>query len=126
MGKFDRQIATALKLIEENGQLIKWRIINDPVASDPTTPWILDEAVTEDKDAYICFLPVDRWTMQSLGFMPGTVIPAGLEMGLMGSQEFNPDLKDVVIRDGKELRIDTINILSPNGQPILYTMIFKQ
>jgi len=126
MAQFDRQIKTAIKLILKNGVAAKWRIIDDPVTDEELTPWKPGAYTPEDKDVVICFLPVSTQAMQSFNFINGTDVPKGSTMGLMGNVDFEPNLKDVVIYDGKQLRIASIDLLSPNGQKILYTVIFKQ
>lgn len=125
MARFDRAIQTALRLIAKNGQKVVWRTINDAAPSDPSQPWNPGAATPVDNDATICFLPVDRQTMETFNFIKGTEVPKGSVMGLMGNVPFAPNLKDVVIRDGVELRIATIDVLSPNGQKVLYTVVFQ-
>lgn len=125
MARFDRQIQTALRLIAKNGQKVKWRVIDDAAPSDPSQPWNPGPATPVDRDVAICFLPVDRQTMETFNFIKGTEVPKGSVMGLMGQVPFDPNLKDVVIRDGVEMRIASIDLLSPNGQKILYTMVFQ-
>lgn len=129
MGVFDDDIATALELIEENGQLVKWRQLSNNDTDDETDkPWKTDtEAVTPptDFDVHICFLPIDRVGAQSLRYLAGTEVAVGSMYGLMGAVDFEPSIKDVVIRDGKELAISSIDLLSPNGQKILYTVVFE-
>ena len=125
MARFDRAIQTALRLIAKNGEKVKWRVIDDAAAPDPSQPWNPGPATPEDKDVTICFLPVDLQTMETFTFIKGTEVPKGSVMGLMGNVPFNPNLKDVVIRDGVELRIANIDVLSPNGQKVLYTVVFQ-
>lgn len=125
MARFDRQIQTALRLIKKNGQKATWRTIDDADPSNPSQPWNPGPANPVDNDAIICFLPIDRQTMETFNFIKGTEVPKGSVMGLMGQVKFEPNLKDVVIRDGVEMRISSIDVLSPNGQKILYTMVFQ-
>lgn len=123
MARFDRQIQTALRLIAKNGQNVAWRIITD--TSNPSQPWNPGEPTTDDKPVKICFLPVDKQTYESIAFRAGTDIPKVSVLGYMGAVNFEPNLKDVVIRDGVELRIAYIDKLAPNGQNILYTVLFQ-
>lgn len=125
MARFDRAIQTALRLIAKNGEKVVWRVIDDAAPSDPSQPWNPGPATPVDNAATICFLPVDRQTMETFTFIKGTEVPKGSVMGLMGNVPFEPNLKDVVIRDGKELRIANIDVLSPNGQKVLYTVMFQ-
>ena len=126
MGRFDRQIQTAKRLIAKNGQAVKWRIVRDAAPADPSQPWKpTNNATPVEKDATICFLTVDKETYESLSYMTNGEVPMGAVLGLMGAVDFEPSLKDVVIRDGKELRLFNIDELKPNGQTILYTMVFK-
>lgn len=125
MARFDRAIKTALRLIAKNGEKVKWRVIDDPVSVDPSQPWNPGLATPDDKDVIICFLPIDRQMMETLTFIKNTEVSKGSVMGLMGNVPFSPNLKDVVIRYGVELRIANINVLSPNGQKVLYTVVFQ-
>lgn len=126
MARFDRQVQTAKKLIAKNGQLVKWRIVRDAAPVDTAQPWKPTNPVTPvEHDVTICFLTVDRDTYETLSYMAGGEVPMGAVMGLMGAVNFEPSLKDVVIRDGKELRLFNVEELNPNGQTILYTMVFR-
>ena len=126
MAQFDRQVQTALKLIAKNGQAVKWRVVRDEPPVDASQPWKpTNDATPVEKDVSICFLTVDRMTFETLSFMNGGEVPTGAVLGYMGAVDFEPSLKDVVIRDGKELRLENIDVLSPNGQTMLYTVVFK-
>lgn len=126
MARFDRQIQTALRLIKKNGEAVKWRVVDDAAPADPSQPWNPGPATPIDNDVFICFLPVDLKTQETFTFIKGTEVPKGSVMGLMGNVPFEPNLKDVVIRNGAELRLAYIDVLSPNGQKILYTMVFQK
>ncbi|WBF76821.1 hypothetical protein PSV3_00119 [Septimatrevirus PSV32] len=125
MARFDAAIKTAQRLIAKNGEKVKWRVIEDAAPADPNKPWEPGPALPDDKDVTICFLPVDRQTQETFNFIKGTEVPKGSVMGLMGNVPFEPNLKDVVIRNGVELRLAYIDVLSPNGQKVLYTMVFQ-
>jgi hypothetical protein len=124
MARFDRQIATALRLIQKNGQAITWRsLTNDP---DPAEPWNAANTVVEHSGIFICFVPVrDRETRKLFQYLTGMEVQVGQLAGLMGNVNFNPTAKDIVIRDGVELRISNLDLLSPNGQKILWTLEFQ-
>lgn len=126
MGQFDRQVKTALKLIAKNGQAVKWRIVRDGAPVDSSQPWKPTQPATPvEHDVTICFLPINKEMRETIAYLRGTEVPTGSVMGYMGAVNFEPSLKDVVIRDGKELRLENIDVLSPNGQIILYTAVFK-
>lgn len=42
----------------------------------------------------------------------------------MGAVEFTPAINDVVLRGSETLRIKSIDIVAPNGDPILYKLEF--
>ncbi|URA06920.1 head-tail joining protein [Xanthomonas phage Pfeifenkraut] len=124
MARFDRQIATALRLIQKNGQLVQWRQLQR--TDDPADPAAVIEGPPVDHNVYICFLPVDKDTKEFIAYLRGTnEIKIGSVIGLMGNVPFTPDGSDYVIRDGKSLEIFNIDLLSPNGQKVLYTVEFK-
>lgn len=123
MARFDRQVATALKLIAKNGESVTWRTIPDATPSDPDKPWRPGTTTPVDNPVIICFLPASEKTFS---YMNASEVPKGAFMGLMGNVPFEPKLKDVAIRNGKQLRISAIDLLSPNGQKILYTVVFEE
>lgn len=126
MAQFDRQIATAQRLIKKNGQQITWRKINDATPADPDAPWNGGTQTVVEKQPFICFVPAkDSSTRIFMAYLAGTEVKTGRLAGLMGAVDFVPDDKDIVVRDGVELRIDSIDKLSPNGQAVLYMIEFK-
>lgn len=125
MARFDRQIASAKRLIEKNGEKCIWRSIPAETPADPDKPWNGGTNVPVESDVFICFVPVrNRDSRQFIEALAGTEVQIGKLAGLMGNVPFEPNLNDVVIRNGVELRMTTIDLLSPNGQKILYTLEF--
>lgn len=130
MGQFDRQIATVKRLVLKNGELVTWRIPTaeppDPSPSD--TPWkpVADDATDYD-NVPVCFLPVGTINNELMHLLKGTEVTTGSVKGLMGAVSFVPAANAVVVRsNGETLRIKSIDTLSPNGQIILYTIVFDQ
>lgn len=125
MARFDRQIATAKRLIKKNGQLVQWR--QRTSVADPDQPWLGGAPVDTFHDVYIAFVSDeqkdDRKSNMYMEAAPSTTI--GRIPGLMGAVDFVPSLEDVVIRDGAELRLVTMDILRPNNQVIMYTLEFE-
>ena len=116
---FTRQITTAKRLIQKNGQLVQWKKTVKDVSA--TNPWEQVETVSVSNDVYICFLSsTDPW----LRYIKGSDVPLGGIYGLMGQTSFSLSIGDVVIRDGKELRIKEIDSFAPNGEIILNTIEF--
>lgn len=125
MAQYDRQIATAIRLIAKYGQAVTWRSANE--TENALEPWKATAGTPTDTEVSICFVPAkDNEWRKLFYYLKGTEVPAGKLAGLMGQVSFTPSLKDVVIRDGKTLRIANIDLLSPNGQKILYTLEFDE
>lgn len=124
MARFDRQIETALRLIKRNGQIVSWSQVV-PGAPDPTKPWLPVGTTQTTYTPFICFLPLDRDGKEFLMSVGGAEAVSGAYYGLMGNVGFVPNLKDTVTRDGVKLEIASIDLLSPNGQKILYTIMFN-
>lgn len=124
MARFDRQIATAQRLIKKNGAAVKWRkFVKTEV---PGKPWETTQTIV-DHDAIVCFLPMTKSLYETLAFIPGTDVAIGSTMGLMGQVTFDIEDTDVVLDyDGKELAIESVQTLAPNGQKILHTVVFKK
>lgn len=127
MAQFDRQIATAVRLIEKYGQAVTWTTVNDGAPPDAAKPWKPAEAADTPNEATICFVPVrDNDWRKLLAYLKGTEVPTGKLAGLMaGNVSFTPKLKDVVVRDGVTLNVTNIDLISPNGQKILYILEFE-
>jgi|SRR5688572_25129759 len=127
MGQFDRQIATAVRLIAKYGQAVTWQTVVDGAPVDAGQPWKPTEAADTPNEATICFVPVrDNDWRKLLAYLKGSEVPVGKLAGLMaGNVAFDPKLKDIVIRDGVTLNVTNIDLLSPNGQKILYILEFE-
>lgn len=124
---YSRQTAAALRQIKAKGELVTWRIPAVAAVADPTQPWIVTNgAAAVDKSVSIVFLPLNRRLSQLIQYAPGTEVIAGEVYGLMGAVDFVPELTGTVIRtSGKVLAIQSIDPLEPNGEVIIYTVIFK-
>lgn len=123
MARFDRAIATAQRLIKKNGQSVVWRQVID--TPNPDQPWKAPTQVVTDHPVVIAFIPMTREYKEMFVFKDKSEVTSGFVVGLMGQVPFTPGPKDVVIRNGKTYDIETLDLLSPNGQQILWTMIFK-
>lgn len=122
---YDDDIAEAIDMIEEFGQSVTWRKLTDGALPNTTKPWEPGKAKKKNNTVSIVFLPDTRDNRQSIRYTPKTEIVAGSELGLMGAVSFTPVVKDTVIRDGVEMVVKSIDVLRPNGTPILYTMEFE-
>lgn len=125
MALFDRQIKTALRLIKKNGQLVNWTSQSAESLPDPTKPWLPVGISPVIYTPPVCFLPLDLQGKEFLSSITGNEVVTGMFYGLMGNVAFVPKITDVVTRDGVVLDISSIDLLSPNGQKILYTIIFN-
>jgi hypothetical protein len=127
MAQFDRQIATAVRLIAKYGQAVTWQIVNDGTPADAAKPWKPSEATDTSNTVTICFVPIreNDWR-KLLMYLKGTEVPIGRLAGLMaGNVAFEPKLKDVVVRDNVTLHVSSVDLISPNGQKILYVLEFE-
>lgn len=124
MGRFDRQIETALRLVGKYGQSVQWAK-SLPVVADPNFPTRVTDGPITFYSPHICFLPLDMAGKEFIRSLGGGEAVSGTYYGLMGSVPFVPSTRDVVTRDGVKLDIMSIDLLSPNGQKILYTIIFN-
>lgn len=126
MGVFDRQIASAKRLIAKNGQFVTWRSIGEPTPVDPNKPWDETTHTQTDSSVKIAFLPTDRIGAEFRNYLAGTSVPMGKELGYMAPVDFTPSLKDVVLRGSEELSILKIDRIAPNGEIVLYIIEFAE
>jgi len=126
MGEYDRQIALAVRMIAQKGQLVQWKkpgaatgTLANPISGTP-----------EFIDTRILFLPNKRDGLASfLSVIQDTEVPTGGIKGLMATVPFEPLLVDTVIRGTEELVLDGkngIEALAPNGEIILYFLRFTR
>lgn len=121
--RFDNAIALAKRMIVKNGQVVTWKQVKD--TANDAEPWNPTEAVDVSKKVSICFIPPrDNEWRKLLAYLKGSEVPSGRLAGLMAPQTFEPNLKDIVVRNGVELRIASIDKLAPNEQTVLYTIEF--
>lgn len=124
MARFDRQVATAKKLIAKNGKDVIWRVPGF-VTPNPDRPWENVDVLPVDHPVRICFLPLNKEMRETIAFRRGTEVTAGSVMGYMAQVPFEPSVADKVIDGVLTYDIDSIDVLAPNGQKILYTVVFK-
>lgn len=118
MARFDRQIATAKRLIARNGMVCKWKQITKTAI--PGSPFLTGSQSEQVYDAALCFVPAS-----DLDYLIGTDVPATTVVALMGQVPFTPQLKDTVMRGTETLRVANIKPLAPNEQIILYAVVFE-
>lgn len=124
MGVIDRAIATATKLITKNGEACEWNVAAAPVVADPTQPWISTDGDDVTQQVRIVFTSDAGSPLAKL--LAGTPIESGGLKGLMTTVGFTPNDNDTVVRsDGTKLALESIRPLSPNGQIVLWFLVFK-
>lgn len=129
MGRFDRQRATAKRLIDKNGQSVVWQ---QRVAGVGGTPQKPASSTVVPNTVTVVFLPPKRETYRAfLAMLTDTEIPTGGIVGLMwGGVPFTPGMKDTVLRGTEVLSIvdqNGIEVIDPNGEgPILYLLRFTR
>lgn len=120
---YDDDIAMALEMVEEFGQQCQWQQIVTTL-TDPNKPWLGGVDVPVSHQPFICFLPAtdsnSGFGISKLRSSEDTV--AFSTYGLMGAQDFTPAVPDKVLRDGEPLVVTAIDVLKPNGFPILYIL----
>lgn len=127
MTVFNRQIATAKRLITKYGQSVVWQQIRDLPSIDSDEPWKAGGAATAvNITVKIVFIPNTRINYETLKAMiAGFEISTGQTLGYMAAQSFTPSRKDIVIRNGVQYRIEKVNELNVDGSPIIYTIAFN-
>lgn len=125
MGVFDRQIATAKRLIEKNGELSQW-VVRTQNAPNPDTPWIPTGETDVSNPVKIVFLPVGTRFLELVQMIAKTEVPTGSQKGLMAAVDFVPQIDAVIIRPSgdRQYKVKSIDTISPNGQIILYKLEF--
>lgn len=121
---FATQIATTQRLISKFGQSCTWRktAVSTP---NPAKPWEMIPGAVTDATVKVVFVSKFKEHFL-LKYMANTEIPEGLFVGYMAAQSFTPAINDVLIRGSETLTIQAIDIVAPNGEPILYIVTVKR
>ena len=122
---YDEMVEVAKELITEFGTTATWRGINNS-ASNPSTPWIAGDEVITDTEVVMVFITATKESKETLRYIKGSSVPAGVVVGLMPPYSFTPALKDIVIRDGKQLTIKNIDVIKPADKIVMYTVEFNR
>lgn len=121
MGVYDRQIATAKRIIKAKGAECVWK---RTTAAEGGDAWNPQPGVPQEWPVSIAFFsPKDlgRGTGEFIAALRGTEVPTSKEIGLMaGGLEFDPSADDVIERWDGVKGIETIDRLAPNGEAVLF------
>lgn len=130
MNIFADDIIGAADDIAENGKVVIWvKSSGDVVTPNPDEPWKKEPSTGGGPhfNVNIVFLPFDGLQRYWRHLFANTEIFVGDFYGLMaGNVPFEPSQMDKVIDDNKTYGIASINMLAPNGIPILYTIGFNE
>lgn len=121
---YARQIATARRLIEQYGADCVWAD-QTPGTPDPAQPWLPVAPAVVSAQVKVAFFSRNEFSAAFLQFMKGTEIPIGKQYGLMATPStFIPKLTGTLTRtlDNVIFTLNAIDVLAPNGIPILYTI----
>lgn len=118
-------IQDAKELIDEFGQDCYWQKPAPTVGGEPGYP--VAGALPQPIPCRIAFFSpkdLDRGVMQFMDVIPGTEVPDSSQVGLLaGGLSFTPENTDTIRRgapDAAEISIIKMDLLAPNGTPILY------
>ena len=123
IGAYDEEIATALELIKEAGQVCVWRKQTTAVA-DPDRPWLGGVDTPVDHTPDIVFIPATD-APSGFGltkFRKGEDSLVFTTFGLMGPQDFEPAVNDVLLRDGVPQVLAAVDVLRPAEEVVLYVL----
>lgn len=123
-GYYDEDIADALEMIQEFGVQCMWSKATVAL-DDSTQPWLGGDDVPNVKEPFICFVPATTTASSGFGltkFRPEGEVPSFRQFGLMGAQDFEPEISDKVLGPDGPLVLAAVDKLAPNGQTVLYIL----
>ena len=118
---FDKQLLSAQKMLSKYGQACTLRKITNGTP-DPAKPWEPVTPTTADSLVKIAFFPNTRANNEFLHYIPGTEVPAGVEVGYLAGDAPTPSLQDLIVRGGKTCSILSVDRIAPNGEIVLYIL----
>lgn len=124
MGTYDRQIATAERLIREKGKAVKV-VRQTTTIPDPDKPWEPGTPGETLTDAYGVFLNFNAQDMETMSKMPGAseVQASDRKVLLAAASAGAPLTTNDKLRDADgDWSIEWVRVLAPNGENIIYTV----
>lgn len=118
----DSMIEVAVSMLDEFGQTAIFRSKANPISTNGMD-WRPTNQDPNDITVKMAFLPRRRQTQETQYIINGSDLPTGMTTVLVAPMSVLPTTKDVIIRDGIELRIESINTINVNGQIILHKMV---
>jgi len=124
MGVLDRAVATALRLITKYGEACVWNQAATPVIANAAQPWIKTTGEPTPNNVRILYTSDSSNAFAKL--LAGSIVEAGQNTAIMPAYNFTPADTDTVVRsDGTKLALESIRPVAPNGQVILWHLVFK-
>ena len=121
IGAYDDEIATALELIAEAGQVCSW-YKDQPTGGDPDRPWIGHDNIPIIYQPSIVFIPATAGA-SSFGITKFKEGDADFStFGLMGAVPFVPEPRDRVLRGTVPLVVVAVDKLQPAEDVLLYVL----
>lgn len=124
MGNYDRQVATAERLIREKGKPVQV-VRQSTTLPDPNRPWEPGEPVETLTDAYGVFLNFNAQDMETMSKMAGAseIQSSDRKVLLAAAAAGAPLTTNDKLRDADgDWSIEWVQVLAPNGENILYTV----
>lgn len=124
MGTYDRQVATAERLIREKGKPVQV-VRQSTTLPDPDRPWEPGEPVETFTDAYGVFLNFNAQDMETMSKMAGAseIQSSDRKVLLAAAAAGAPLTTNDKLRDADgDWSIEWVQVLAPNGENILYTV----
>lgn len=126
MGVYDRQIASALRMIAKYGELCTINSVVDTPVPDSNEPWNDGpNGPVPHVGIPIAFFPLNEKQRRTVQATDGDL--TGYECAYIGQLSFALGLKDFIVRgSGKVAKVISFDALNPNGEGvILHTVIVK-
>lgn len=124
MGTYDRQVATAERLIREKGKPVQV-VRQSTTLPDPDRPWEPGEPVETLTDAHGVFLNFNARDMETMSKMAGAseIQSSDRKVLLAAAAAGAPLTTNDKLRDADgDWSIEWVEVLAPNGENILYTV----
>ena len=119
----DRAVATAQRLITQNGEPCTWVQSSPSTIPDPAKPLVKANGVLVSVPVSILFTSGSSPLAQLLA--GSSVIESG-QTAIMPSVGFTPKLSDKVTRsDGSKIGLKSLNPVKPNGTIVLWKLVFE-
>lgn len=119
MTVYDRLRSASKRLIDKFGQTVTYVINTNPTPADTDKPWVLGANSTVTKSIKMVFVPDSRDGRETKNYSRRSLVQKGNTSALTYGLDFEPQIKDTILRGSKTYTIESIVEVKPDDSDVI-------